>query len=349
MSQSLEARRAIRLGAVSRVGLRAAVCFAVTAAWLLGPPASAQPELPPLEVEELAPNVRLISGAGSNIVVQYGVEGVVLVDAGSGARTDEVLSIIASLSDQPVRFIINTSAHPDHVGGNGFVSAAGLELGTGNPENFRGRAPEVISGVRSGAARLAHENVLLRMVRSGSGADGVDEALWPTEGFIDRKDLYLNGEAIQVIHQPAAYSDGDAIVFFRRSDIIAAGQLIDTTRFPIIDVAAGGTVEGLIDSLNYLVALAVPPTPLVWRPGGTQVVPGRGNILEEADVLEYRDMVTIIRDVVRHYADMGLTLGEIQAAEPTRGYTSRYGTDSGDWTTEMFVEAVYRTMDRPTR
>ena len=322
---------------------------AVTAVWLAGPPASAQQARQPLDVVELTPNVRLIAGAGGNIVVQYGAEGVVLVDAGSGARSDEVLSTVASLSDQPIRYIINTSAHPDHVGGNGSIAAAGQQLGAGNAENFRARAPDVISGVRRGAARLAHENVLLRLARPGGGADPVDEALWPTEGFIDRKDLYLNGEAIQVIHQPAAHSDGDAIVFFRRSDVIAAGQLIDTTRFPVIDVAAGGTVEGLIDSLNLLLELAVPPTPLVWQPGGTRVVPGRGHVLEEADVLEYRDMVTIVRDVVADMAADGLTLKEIQANNPTRGYNTRYGADSGDWTTAMFVEAVYRTMEAPTR
>jgi cyclase len=148
-----------------------------------------------------------------------------------------------------------------------------------------------------------------------------------------------------VIHQPAAYSDGDSIVFFRRSDVLAAGALIDDTRFPEIDVAAGGTVEGLIDALNVVVQMAVPPTPLVWQPGGTQVVPGRGRIMEQADVLEYRDMVTIIRDVVADMAANGLSLDDIQANDPTRGYNTRYGADTGDWTTAMFVEAVYRTME----
>ena len=329
----------------SRISVRGAALGMAVTACLAAASVSAQRDVEPLEVLELAPSVHLIAGAGGNIVVQHGSDGVVLVDSGSGARSDEVLSIIQSLSDRPIRFIINTAAHPDHVGGNGSISAAGFELAALGVDNFRSRAPGVISGVRTGAMRLAQENVLLRMSAPAGEVPRFAEALWPTEGFIDRRNLYLNGEAIQVIHQPVAHSDGDAIVFFRRSDVIAAGPLIDTTRFPVIDVAAGGSVEGLIDALNVVLQMAIPSTPLVWQPGGTQVVPGRGRVLEQAGVLEYRDMVTIIRDVVRHRSGLGMTLEEIQASEPTRGYTRRYGAETGDWTTVMFVEAVYRTME----
>jgi hypothetical protein len=192
---------------------------------------------------------------------------------------------------------------------------------------------------------MAQETVLLRLASPGAGVAPSGVALWPTAGFIDLTDFYLTGEAIQVIHQPAAYADGDSIVFFRRSDVIATGALIDDTRFPEIDVAAGGTVEGLIDALNVIVQMAVPPTPLVWQTGGTQVVPGRGRVMEQADVLEYRDMVTIVRDVVAAMAADGMALDAIQANNPTRGYNTRYGADAGAWTTPMFVEAVYRTME----
>lgn len=321
----------------------AVACLAVVVA---SPLVSAQRDVEPLEVLELAPSVHLIAGAGGNIVVQHGTDGVVLVDSGSGARSDEVLEVIEGLSDQPIRYIVNTAAHPDHVGGNGAISAAGVTLGGGG--GGRG-GTNVVAGVRTGAARLAHENVLLRMAAPGAGAEAYDEALWPTAGFIDTKNFYLNGEAIQVIHQPAAISDGDSIVFFRRSDVIASGPIIDTTLFPEIDVAAGGTVEGLIDALNALVRLAIPPTPLVWQTGGTQVVPGRGHVMEQADVVEYRDMVTIIRDVVADMAADGMTIDEVRASDPTRGYNRAYGADTGDWTTAMFVEAVYRTMEARTR
>lgn len=231
------------------------------------------------------------------------------------------------------------------MGGSAAVAAAGEALGGGGGATAAG-----VAGVRTGAARLAHENVLLRMSAPHGEPAPFPEAAWPTEAFIDRKNLYLNGEAIQVIHMPAAHSDGDAVVFFRRSDVMVIGHIVDTTRFPVIDVEKGGSIQGEIDALNFLVELAIPPTPLVWQPGGTQLIPGRGHVLEQADLVEYRDMVTIVRDVVQHLIGKGMTLEQVQEAEPTAGYTRRYGADSGSWTTRMFVEAVYASlMKRGTR
>lgn len=309
-------------------------------------PVLAQMEETALEVVEVAEGIHLIAGDGGNILVQHGSDGVVLVDSGAGNRSDDVLSVIETLTDEPIRYIINTTLHPDHVGGNATLSAAGFELAALATDNFRSRAPSVISGVRTGAVRLAHENVLLRMSAPAGVAAPFEEALWPTESFVDRRELFLNGEGIQVIHQPNAHSNGDAIVVFRRSDVVAVGPLVDTTRFPVIDVAAGGSVEGLIDALNQLLDLAIPSQPLVWQPGGTVVVPGRGHLMEEADVLEYRDMVTIIRDRVRFSAESGMILEEILDSQPALGYVPQYGAESGSWTTEMFIEAVYRTMER---
>jgi glyoxylase-like metal-dependent hydrolase (beta-lactamase superfamily II) len=206
-----------------------------------------------------------------------------------------------------------------------------------------------VAGVREGAARLAHENVLLRMSATTGGTSAFPEAAWPTEGFIDKKNLYLNGEAIQLVHQPAAHSDGDTIVFFRRSDVVVTGHIVDTTRFPVIDVAKGGSIQGEIAALNYLIELVVPPTPLVWQEGGTQVVPGRGRVLEQADLVEYRDMVTIVRDVVADMIKKGMTLEQIKAAGPTRGYTRRYGADAGPWTTNMFIEAIHASLTKGAR
>ncbi|NOT43575.1 MAG: hypothetical protein HOP14_03095, partial [Acidobacteria bacterium] len=266
----------------------------------------------------------------------------VVVDSGAGARSDEVLAIVRDLSSQPIRFVINTSANRAHVGGNAVIAAAGTVLGG---RGGRGGAPAEVAGVRGGAARLAHENVLLRMSAPQGQVAPFAEGFWPTEGFIDIKNLYLNGEAIQVTHQPAAHSDGDSLVFFRRSDVIVTGALVDTTRFPVIDVEAGGTVQGVIDALNRLVQLAVPPTPLVWQEGGTQVVPGKGHVLEQADLVEYRDMVTIVRDVVAELVRQGMTLEQVKAAAPAGGYATRYGSDPA-WTTDMFVEAVFQTLPR---
>jgi len=172
---------------------------------------------------------------------------------------------------------------------------------------------------------------------------------WPTVTYsaaLDelQKDLYLNGEAIITSYQPAAHSDGDSIVFFRRSDVLVTGEVFDMTRFPVIDLAKGGSIQGVIDSLNRIIAITVPPVPLIWQDGGTVVVPAHGELAHEADVVDYRDMVTIIRDRVKDMIGKGLTLAQVQQADPAKGYRRRYGTDSGPWTTTQFIEAVYKSL-----
>ena len=156
--------------------------------------------------------------------------------------------------------------------------------------------------------------------------------------------MFLNGEGIEVFHQPAAHTDGDAIVFFRRSDVVVAGDVLDTTRFPVVDIAKGGGIHGEIAALQKLVDTAIPSVPIVSRDAGTLIVPGHGRICDQLDVVEYRDMVTIVRDRVRDLIKQGLSLEQIKAASPARGYTRRYGSDTGSWTTNDFVEAVYRSV-----
>ena len=194
-----------------------------------------------------------------------------------------------------------------------------------------------------GASILSVEQVLTRM--SGPAAQTrFPAAAWPTETFNQpRKYMYLNGEGIEVFHQPAAHTDGDAIVFFRRSDVVVAGDVFDTTRFPVIDIAKGGSIQGEIAALQKLVDTAIPSVPIVSREEGTLIIPGHGRICDQLDVVEYRDMVTIIRDRIRDLMKQGLTLEQIKAASPARGYTRRYGSDTGAWTTNDFVEAMYRS------
>ena len=158
--------------------------------------------------------------------------------------------------------------------------------------------------------------------------------------------MYINGEGIEVLHQPAAHTDGDSVVFFRRSDVVVAGDVIDTTRFPVIDVARGGSIQGEIDALNRIVDLAIPSIPFDWRDEGTLVIPGHGRLFDQLDVVEYRDMVVIIRDRIRAMLKQGKSLEQVKAASPTQGYTRRYGADSGPWTTSMFVEAIYTSLTR---
>jgi cyclase len=168
---------------------------------------------------------------------------------------------------------------------------------------------------------------------------------WPTETYLDEKDeVFFNGEAIEMYHAPAAHTDGDSIVFFRRSDVIATGDLFDTERYPRIDLARGGGLQGTIDGLNKVIDLAIPE---YSDEGGTLVIPGHGRICDEIDVVEYRDMLTIIRDRVAAMIKKNMTLEQIQAARPTLDYDPLYGSTTGPWTTDMFVEAAYKSLTAP--
>jgi len=289
-----------------------------------------------LEVLQLRSNFYMIAGAGGNIGFQVGSDGVVVVDAGSASSAEDIVAAIKKVTAQPIRYVINTSADPDHVGGNEVVAKAGQTLftqggGAGIGADFLGGAASILSV----------EQVLTRMSAKPSP---FPVAAWPTETFHQaRKYMYLNGEGIEVFHQPAAHTDGDAIVFFRRSDVIVAGDIFDTTRFPVIDVARGGTIRGEIAALQKLVDTAIPSVPIVSREEGTLIIPGHGRLCDQLDVVDYRDMVTIIRDRIRDLMKEGLSLERVKAAAPARGYTRRYGSDTA-WTTDHFVEAVYRSM-----
>jgi len=293
-----------------------------------------------IEVLQVRPNFYMIAGAGGNVGVQVGADGVVVVDSGSASGADAIVAAIRRITTQPIRYVIDTSADPDHVGGNAAVAKAGQTLFTqaGGP----GIAADFLGG---GASILSVEAVLRRMSGPGGQASPFPVSAWPTETFNQsRKYMYLNGEGIEVFHQPAAHTDGDAIVFFRRSDVVVAGDILDTTRFPVIDIAKGGSIQGEIAALQKLVDTAIPSVPIVSREEGTLIIPGHGRICNQLDVVEYRDMVTIIRDRIRDLKKQGLTLEQVRAAAPARGYTRRYGSDTGSWTTNDFVDAVYRSM-----
>ena len=293
---------------------------------------------PDLEVLQVRPNVYMLAGAGGNITVQVGEDGAVVVDAGNAAAAAGVVAAIRKLSEAPIRYVINTGPDPDHVGGNAAIAKAGQTLffqrSIGLPNDFLG----------AGAASiLAVENVLTRMSGVAPGTQAFPTDAWPTETFdYARKYMYLNGEGIEVLHQPAAHTDGDAIVFFRRSDVVVAGDIVDVDRFPAIDVARGGTIQGEIDALNRIITLAIPSVPIVSREAGTIVIPGHGRVVDQFDLLGYRDMVTIVRDRVRELRAAGMSLEQVRAARPARGYTSRYGEASAN----AFIEAVYRTLQQ---
>jgi cyclase len=281
-------------------------------------------------------NIYMLVGAGGNITLSVGDEGVLLVDTQYAPLADKILAAIRGLSKKPIRYIINTHVHGDHTGGNEKIAAAGATIAGGNVVGNLGES------AGQGAAIIAHENVLNRMsAPSGSQAE-IPFGAWPTDTFFtNEKELFFNGEGVQVLHQPAAHTDGDSIVFFRRSDVIATGDLYRTDSYPVIDLQKGGSVQGVIDGLNLVLDLAVPEH---HEEGGTFIIPGHGRISDEFDLVEYRDMVTIIRDRISAMITKGMTLDQVKAARPTLDYDSRFGAATGAWTTDMFVEAVFRSL-----
>lgn len=291
---------------------------------------------------QIRPDVYVLTVDEVNIVVQAGSDGIIVVDSGPAGSGDAVLAAIRRISAQPIRYLIDTGADPDRVGNNATIAAAGQSL-----SDATGLLTIATNTAATrGATIIAHENVPMQMVAFKAGtAQAYPGNALPKETYNrPQKNFYFNGQAVEVFFAPAAHSDGDSVVLFRRSDVVAAGDVVDETRFPVIDLAHGGSIEGEIAALNRLLNLVIPVTPQPWRPGGTLLVPARGHVCEQAEIVQYRDMVTIIRDRVRNLISLGKTLEEVQAAQPTEGYTPRYGANSGPWTTAMFVEAVFKSL-----
>jgi glyoxylase-like metal-dependent hydrolase (beta-lactamase superfamily II) len=317
-----------------------------------------------LRVLPVRGNIFLISGAGANITASVGKDGVLLVDSGSAAMAEKTLAVVRDLSrrvtatpmplkscvgvvqgcqwwsssellpvttspraPRPISAIVNTSDDPDDVGGNAVIGAAGRSFGVRNLDNSN-----------LGAAVIAHENAALRLSR------GNQIKLAPSESYggRDKKLNFFNGEGVVITHPDSAHTDGDSIVYFRGSDVLAVGDVINMTSFPVIDAGRGGTINGLIEALNWVLDVCVVEH---MMEGGTIVVPGHGRLLDTADVAYYRDMVTITRDRVRELRTRGLTLDQIKAARPTRDYDGLYGKNPR-WTPAQFVEAIHETLPK---
>lgn len=311
------------------VALVAALAFTCAGLAAQGP-ASADAGVHTLHVQG---NVWMLVGAGGNITLQIGDDGVLLVDSGTAQAATQVVAAIRALTTKPIRYIIDTSADADHVGGNDPIGRLGSTIAGGNEG----------AGAGVGAGIIAHENVLNRMSAPTGKSAPYPTTAWPTDTFVTRqKELYFNGESIETIYKPG-HTDGDSIVYFRKSDVISAGELFNTFTYPVIDLSRGGSIKGVLAGLNDMLDIAIPKA---MQEGGTYIIPGRGRLTDEADLLEYRDMVTIIRDRVQDAVKRGLTLDQVKKAGFTLDYDARWGATSGPWTTDMFVEAVYTDLSK---
>jgi glyoxylase-like metal-dependent hydrolase (beta-lactamase superfamily II) len=276
-------------------------------------------------------NMFMLVGPGANSTVHIGRDGVLVVDPQT-SDGPELLAAIKRLSDKPVRFIVDTTIDADHISGNEALAKSGQVLAGGNTR------PATVTGT-GGAPIFAHENLLNRLSESGA-----PPASLPTDTyFVKQKDMFVSGEAVQLLHVPAAHTDGDTMVFFRRSDVISAGDVFTPDRYPMIDLARGGSIEGMLAGINYILELAVPD---INEEGGTMIVPGHGRLCDESDVSDYRDMVTIVRDRVADMVKKKMTIEQVKAAKPTGDYDGVYAKPGH--TGEMFVEAVYRSLTSQT-
>ncbi|HXI29182.1 MAG TPA: MBL fold metallo-hydrolase [Vicinamibacterales bacterium] len=331
-----------------------------------------QPPARPLDAAiEILPvhgSVFMIAGAGGNITVSAGKDGVLLVDTGLATMSDKVLDAVRQLQRQiqakeppfdmrwgaetrgtlqnslnpvappkPIRYIVNTHFHPDHVGGNERLAKAGRTFTGGNVAGD-------IADAGQGAAIFAYENTLNHLSAPTGTQAPTPEAAWPTDTFHQESmklSHFFNGDGIQIVHTPAAHTDGDVFVYFRGSDVIATGDLFQMTAYPFIDVEHGGGINGIIDGVNRMLDFVIPEFRME---GGTMVVPGHGRLSDGADLAYYRDMLTIIRDRAQALIREGKTLEQVKAAKITADYDPRWGLSTERWSTDKFVEAVYKTL-----
>lgn len=358
-------RRVIKSGVVA--SLVGTLCFVVT----IGAQQQSPPSAPQLKIIPVQGNVYMIPGAGANVVVSVGRDGVLLVDSGNEQSADKLLATVQWLNhdlmarprpfmpcvgvacesspwgwsspsynqftaspapEKPIRYILNTSAHPDHTGGNVKISLAGLTYTGGNVTGS-------ITDSGTGAAIVAHDRVSQHLQAAKVNPDAI-----PTDNYgtpIYKLSWFFNGEGVQLFHMPNAHSDADSFAWFRFSDVIVAGEVYNTVTYPVIDTAKGGTINGVIDGLAQILDVAFAE---FRAQGGTQIIPARGRVSDVGDVTNYRNMLYIIRDRIKDLKGKGRTLNQVKLERPTRDYDGRYGATSGPWTTDMFINAVYQTV-----
>jgi len=282
--------------------------------------------------------ISMLVGAGGNVTVSAGDDGVLMVDTGTAAMSDKLLAAVRSLAPRGViRYIVNTDERDDFTGGNDRIALAGDTI------RFRVATDPRVSDAlaKDRASVIAFVSVLDRMSAPTGKVAPRSEDAWPDDTYSSaQKKLYFNDEPVLIMHVPAG-TDGNSIVHFRLDDVLSVGDLIDMTNYPFINVNAGGGINEIVEGLNRVLEITVPDTK---TEGGTLVIPGHGRLVDQSDVAYYREMVAIVRDRIQDGIKRGLTLAQIKAARPTLDYDPRFGHTTGPWTTDMFVEAAYRSL-----
>jgi cyclase len=279
-------------------------------------------------------NVYVVTGLDVNVVVQMG-DGLLFVDTPPASLVDQVLALARNGANKPLYMVINTHADAEHISGDEALILSGTsERDLAN----RRRMALAAGGPAGGVQVLGHENVLNRLTDKAQAIPG---ASLTSEYYLPSRDFFVNGDPIVVYHEPNAHTDGDSIVFFRRSDVVVTGDIFIPERYPLIDLARGGSIQGLIKAVNHVLELTIPAS---FQEGGTFVIPGHGRICDEADVTEYREMITVVRDRVQDMIGKGMSLEQVQAARPTLDYDPTYEGTPGGATAAQFVAAVYQSL-----
>ena len=262
-----------------------------------------------VRTEHVAGTVHYVFGSGGNIAVSIGEDGIVMVDAQFAPLTPKILAAIRALSSQPIRFLVTTHAHDDHIGGNANIAAVGAVI-------------------------LARDGARARMI-TGFNQNGNDIAPLPAAGlpvvtFNDPLTLHLNGEEVRVIPTPPAHTDNDTYVYFTRSNVLHMGDVFRTNGYPGIDLGNGGTLQGTLDALQLALEIAGP---------GTKMLSGHGVVSTREDVRAFRDMILEVRARVSRLVAEGRTLEEVEAAKPTADLDARWGPRL-----DRFLPAVYEAL-----